>query len=169
MGYENELIRAGERPDPQGWVQVSPRLATVRRISVLAVVGVLTLVVAVALLFTPAPWTAGVVVLIGLVVVGWAWWLIGRQVAATAYSERTDDLVVRSGILLQRTVVVPYGRMQLVDVTSGPLDRWVGIARVQLHTAAATTDASVPGLPTEEAARLRDHLAALGEARSAGL
>ena len=104
-----------------------------------------------------------------LALIGWLWWLIGRQVRATAYSERTDDLVVRSGIMFRRTVVVPYGRMQLVDVTTGPIDRWFGIAAVQLHTAAATTDASIPGLPTDEAARLRDHLAALGEARSAGL
>jgi hypothetical protein len=59
--------------------------------------------------------------------------------------------------------------MQLVDVQAGPLDRRFGIARLQLHTAAATTDASIPGLPTAEAGRLRDQLAALGEARSAGL
>ena len=71
--------------------------------------------------------------------------------------------------MFRRTVIVPYGRMQLVDVTTGPVDRWLGIAAVQLHTAAATTDASIPGLTTDEAARLRDHLAALGEARSAGL
>lgn len=169
MGYDSEVIRAGERPDPQGWVPVSPRLATVRRLSVLVVVGLATLLPALVVLVTPVPWAAGLVLVLGAAVAVWLWWLIGRQVAATAYSERTDDLVVRSGILLQRTVLVPYGRMQLVDVTSGPLDRWAGIARVQLHTAAATTDAAIPGLPAEDAARLRDHLAALGEARSAGL
>lgn len=169
MGYDRELIRAGERPDPQGWVAVSPRLATARRVTALAVIVPVALVVCVVLLLTPAPWTAALPLVLGIALVVWVWWLIGRQVAATAYSERTDDLVVRSGILVQRTVLVPYGRMQLVDVTSGPLDRKMGIARVQLHTAAATTDAAIPGLPTEEAARLRDHLAALGEARSAGL
>jgi membrane protein YdbS with pleckstrin-like domain len=66
-------------------------------------------------------------------------------------------------------VVVPYGRMQIVDLTSGPLDRWLGIATVQLHTAAATTDAAIPGLPPEQAAALRDRLAARGEERSAGM
>jgi hypothetical protein len=59
--------------------------------------------------------------------------------------------------------------MQLVDVRRGPLERYLGLATVQLHTAAATTDATIPGLPPEEAARLRDQLAALGEQRSAGL
>ena len=59
--------------------------------------------------------------------------------------------------------------MQYVDVTSGPLDRRLGLATVTLHTAAAATDASIPGLLAEEATRLRDRLAALGEARQAGL
>ncbi|HYN75513.1 MAG TPA: PH domain-containing protein [Candidatus Limnocylindria bacterium] len=169
MGYDRELIPAGERPDPVGWVAVSPKLATARRLVALAVVGVLTLIGVVVAAVTLPPWMALLVMVVGLGLAGWAWWLIGRQVAATAYSERTDDLVVRSGIVFRRTVIVPYGRMQLVDVTTGPVDRWCGIAAVQLHTAAATTDASIPGLPTDEAARLRDHLAALGEARSAGL
>jgi len=66
-------------------------------------------------------------------------------------------------------VVVPYGRMQFVDVTRGPLERAFGIATVQLHTAAAHTDARIPGLVPEEAARLRDRLGNLGQARTAGL
>ena len=169
MGYDGELIPSGERPDPEGWVAVSPKLATGRRLVVAVIVVVLTFAVAVGMAFTPYPWLAAVAVVVGCAVIAWAWWLIGRQVRATAYSERTDDLVVRSGIMFRRTVIVPYGRMQLVDVTTGPVDRWLGIAAVQLHTAAATTDASIPGLTTHEAARLREHLAALGEARSAGL
>jgi uncharacterized protein len=40
---------------------------------------------------------------------------------------------------------------------------------VRLHTAAAATDARIPGLPSDEAARLRDQLASLGEAHAAGL
>jgi len=59
--------------------------------------------------------------------------------------------------------------MQLVDVTAGPIERRFGIATVRLHTAAAGTDARIRGLPPDEAARLRDRLSALGEARSAGL
>jgi len=59
--------------------------------------------------------------------------------------------------------------MQLVDVRAGPIDRWMGITTVQLHTAAATTDASIPGLEPDVAASLRDRLARRGEQRSAGL
>jgi len=54
-------------------------------------------------------------------------------------------------------------------VTAGPLDRRLGLAKVVLHTAAAASDAAIPGLPLAEAERLRDRLAALGEARQAGV
>lgn len=95
--------------------------------------------------------------------------LVGRRIAAWSYAEREDDLLVQRGLLVRRLSVVPYGRMQFVDVVAGPLERWFGLATVHLHTAAAATDARIPGLPAEEAARLRDQLASLGEARAAGL
>ena len=107
---------------------------------------------------------AAAAVLLGLLLVA-----VERHYRAWGYTEREDDLLVRRGVLLQRTSVVPYGRMQYVDVTAGPLDRRMGLATVTLHTAAAATDASVPGLLVPEATRLRDRLAALGEARQAGV
>ena len=95
--------------------------------------------------------------------------LLQRRVGAWGYQEREDDLLVRRGLLVQRLSVVPYGRMQFVDVTAGPIERSFGLATVRLHTAAAATDARIPGLEAAEAARLRDQLAALGEASAAGL
>lgn len=94
---------------------------------------------------------------------------VERRWRAWGYCEREDDLLVRRGVLVRRLTVVPYGRMQFVDVVSGPLERRFDLAGVTLHTAAAATRVHVPGLPLEEAARLRDRLAALGEARQAGL
>ena len=99
----------------------------------------------------------------------WLWWLMGRRVRSFGYCERGDDLLVRSGIMFRRLVIVPYGRMQLVDVKAGPIDRRFGVTTVQLHTAAATTDAKIPGLVPDVAAALRDRLAQRGEQRSTGL
>jgi membrane protein YdbS with pleckstrin-like domain len=90
-------------------------------------------------------------------------------VRAWAFCERADDLLVRRGLLVQRLSLVPYGRMQFVDVSSGPLERALGLATLRLHTAAAASDARVPGLPREEAERLRDQLSTLGGAQLAGL
>lgn len=94
---------------------------------------------------------------------------IVRAVRAWGYAERERDLLVRHGRIVRRLSIVPYARMQFVDVSAGPLERAFGLATVQLHTAAAATDARVPGLDPAEAARLRDRLAALGEDRSEGL
>jgi membrane protein YdbS with pleckstrin-like domain len=66
-------------------------------------------------------------------------------------------------------VVVPYGRMQLVDVEAGPIERSFGLVTVKLHTAAATTDARVRGLTPSVAEPLRDRLTQRGEAHASGL
>jgi membrane protein YdbS with pleckstrin-like domain len=151
------------------WVRVSPKLVTARRI-VLGISMLPIIAVVVVLFILPIPAFIPVIAaLAGLVFFIWAWWLIGRRVRSYAYCERDDDLLVSSGILFRRLVIVPYGRMQLVDVTAGPIDRALGVTTVQLHTAAATTDASIPGLEPTIAADLRDRLAHRGETRSAGL
>jgi membrane protein YdbS with pleckstrin-like domain len=92
-----------------------------------------------------------------------------RRFSSWGYLERADDLLVRRGVLVSRLSVVPYGRMQFVDVTAGPLERSFGLATVRLHTAAAASDARIPGLERAEAARVRDQLAVLGESHLAGL
>jgi membrane protein YdbS with pleckstrin-like domain len=95
--------------------------------------------------------------------------LVGRRIRSWGYLEREDDLLVSRGVLVARLSVVPYGRMQFVDVTAGPAERAFGLVTVRLHTAAAASDARIPGLERDDGARLRDRLAALGEARASGL
>jgi hypothetical protein len=162
--------RAAEpfEPDGVGWSAVSPRLATARRVSGCVPLVVIALGLVVAALLVPWPPLWGPAGFFAALAV-WTWWLAGRQAAAWAYAEREDDLLVRSGIMFRRIVVVPYGRMQFVDVHAGPVDRVFRIARVQLHTASAGSDAAIPGLPPDEAARLRDRLSSRGQSRLAGL
>jgi len=156
-------------PPGQRWVPVSPRLRTLRRTILLLVVTPLGLVATVAAGWLLAWWAALVVLAVAVAAAASGWVLIDRNYRSWGYAERADDLLLAHGWMFRRLVVVPYGRMQFVDVTAGPLERKFGLATLQLHTAAAATDASIPGLPPDEAARLRDRLAALGEARSAGL
>ena len=152
------------------WNPVSPRLATARRITLLLVYVLVVIGLVVLALLPGMPSRITITAAVAAVVVlVWLWWLIGRRVRSFGYCERGDDLLVTSGIMFRRLVIVPYGRMQLVDVKAGPIDRMLGITTVQLHTAAATTDAAIPGLEPQVAAELRDRLAAKGEQRSAGL
>jgi hypothetical protein len=102
-----------------------------------------------------------------LVVLGWI--SIGRNLRSWGYVERADDLLVTHGALFKKLTVVPYGRMQLVDVEAGPIERSFGLVSVKLHTAAATTDATVRGLTPDTASGLRDRLTELGEAHASGL
>jgi membrane protein YdbS with pleckstrin-like domain len=118
-----------------------------------------------------------------LVGVDWAWILVlaaavlaavllivaPRRARAYGYLLRQDDLLFRRGIMFQRFVSVPYGRMQLIDVNRGPLARALGLADLRFVTAAAATGVSIPGLAESEAEELRDRLVELAESRRAGL
>lgn len=154
----------------EGWTPVSPKLITARRVTLmLSYLLVIAGLIALALVPTVPRWVTVAASVAAVVAFIWMWWLIGRRVRSFGYAERGDDLLVTSGILFRRLVIVPYGRMQLVDVKAGPIDRWLGVTTVQLHTASATTDATIPGLEPDVAAALRDRLARRGEQRSAGL
>ena len=157
-------------PPGTPWQPVSPALGRLRRLllvgwAVVAAVAVVTL----ATVFSPPSWL--VVALLALLVVGAVagWVLVGRNARWWGYAEREDELYVKHGALLRRLVVVPYGRMQYVDVQAGPLEQLFKVASVHLHTASPGTSARIPGLPAAEAARLRDRLTSLGESQAAGL
>lgn len=157
----------GETSGPE-WVGLPGGLLSLRRLLLVVWTGLLAAVTAVLLgLFAGPAWAA-----LGacwLAVLAWGWVLLGRNWRSWRYAERADDLLISRGVLWREETVVPYGRMQLVEVGSGPLERRFGLASVQLHTAAAASDARIPGLVPAEAERLRDRLTELGEARSAGL
>lgn len=156
--------------DPPGvhWQRVDPVLIKVRLVgTALAMLPALA-GIAIAAAATGQTWLWIALAVVAALVV-WRLLLIPRMVRAIGYVERADDLLIRKGLLFRNLTVVPYGRMQYVDVTAGPIARRFKIAAVQLHTAAVGTDASIPGLPEAEANRLRDKLASRGQARLAGL
>jgi membrane protein YdbS with pleckstrin-like domain len=151
------------------WQHPSPRLGALRRGEVAAVAVLLLLAAGLPLLLTGQT-TAAAIVGSALVVAALvADVLLQRRVRSWAFCERSEDLLVARGLMLQRLSLVPYGRMQFVDVSSGPLERALGLATVRLHTAAASSDARIPGLPRADAERLRDQLSTLGGAQMAGL
>lgn len=163
------MSRAAEPFEPEGidWHPVSPRLRLARHVVLALSFGLPTVLLTVgAVVWGGWSWLAPAIL---AVVTVWSALLVPRQVRAIGYAEREADLLIRKGVMFRSLVVVPYGRMQFVDVQAGPLARRCGIAQVQLHTASPGTDASIPGLSPAEAARVRDRLAALGEARLAGL
>ena len=161
---------AGRRaaPEDSGWLRVSPKYIVVEVVG--SLIGMVVFVggFLVAYALWGQWWALWAAIAIGVVsLVGIAF--EPRRVRSIAYRLREDDLLFRRGIMFQRQVAVPYGRMQLVDITRGPVARALGLADLKFVTAAASTAVTVPGLPMEEADRLRDELVALAETRRAGL
>jgi uncharacterized protein len=157
-------------PDDVPWRRVSLRLFWIEAGRVLVRLAVVLGACAAAAAWYVAQsrlawWVAGAAAVLALLRLA----LLPRNVRSWGYAERPDNLLIRHGLLYRRLSIVPYGRMQFIDVTAGPFERLLGLATVQLHTAAAATDARIPGLRPQEAARLRDRLAALGESRAEGL
>ena len=163
------IVVAVTTGDDQSWLRPSPGLWRMRRAEVASVTIVL------AVLFGLAFWAAGgpVAGLVSAIVVMALGvpcsWFLRRRYGAWRYQERHEDLIVARGVMVQRLSVVPYGRMQFVEVTAGPVERLFELSTVKLHTAAAASDARIPGLERAEAARLRDRLTELGESMAAGM
>lgn len=167
-----------EAIDPPGitWQRVSPKYVTIRLVQWALGNLVTVLILCLPLVFVlsglwewPPLWLAVLVPAVMLLLAVWRLVLIPRQVRAIGYAERDDDLLIRTGIFFQRTMAVPYGRMQYVDIGVGPVERGLGLCTLKLHTASPGTNALIPGLPAAEGARLREQLSARGEARLAGL
>lgn len=133
-----------------------------------AIIAIVGLPIAVYTAFINHTMLLAVVPALALIATWW-FWISGRRWRAWGYAERDKDLVLRRGVLVRRLTIVPYGRMQFVDVTQGPLERILGVSTVVLNTAAAATDARIPMLKDEEAHRLRDQLTQLGETYAKGL
>jgi uncharacterized protein len=157
-------------PPGNAWRPVSPQLRRLRRTVLLASTLVLLVVLAAVAWVFALPTILVFVADAALVALaGFGWWVIGRNVSYWGYAERDDDLYIKHGALFRELIAVPYGRMQFVDITAGPLEQLYGIATVRLHTASPRTGARIPGLPADEAAFLRDRLTELGESQAAGL
>jgi len=161
--------RGSGRLDLDGtWHQISPRYVTSQFIQYAITLAIIVVVVLVAVYALHQTWAwipGGIIVLSILLTLV----ILPRQARAIGYMLREDDIVFRKGILWQRIIAVPYGRMQLVDITHGPLDRAFGVSQLKMVTAAATTGVQIPGLTQAAAESLRDTLIDVAETRRTGL
>jgi membrane protein YdbS with pleckstrin-like domain len=146
-------------PDGIEWQPMSRQLRTVWVLRSLLNVFILAVIAAVPLTIWlgwdgPLWALGGYVVLAGLRALA-----VARTVATWGYAEREQDLLVRHGLLTRRMSIVPYGRIQLIDLSAGPIERMFGLTTVQVRTAALGSTTEVPGLDPPVAAALRDRLA----------
>jgi putative membrane protein len=74
------------------------------------------------------------------------------------YQVDNEGLTMRWGILFRREVSLTYARIQDIHLSSNFVERWLGLAKVQVQTASgsATAEMTIEGLP--QAAQIRDFL-----------
>jgi membrane protein YdbS with pleckstrin-like domain len=157
--------------DADSWEGISPRHRIDEWLSITAVFAAFA-VAAVVSLWTPEvfPFVPrwALFVAVGVLWLG-SMIMVPFRVRAMKYRLREDDFIFRRGVIFQRQVAVPYGRLQLIDVTRGPLARILGLSELRLVTASASSGVVIPGIVRDRALSLRDDLVAVAETRRAGL
>lgn len=150
------------------WRRVSPKYIVVDVVGTLVFTVFAVVITSLPALLSSVAWLwliPAVVLVVMLIVVAF----IPRRVRSIGYELRDDDLIFRRGLLWQRFVSVPYGRMQLVDINRGPVSRILGLSDLRFVTAAASSGVAIPGLAAQDAEDLRDRLVELAESRRVGL
>ena len=165
------------------WVRAHPSYTKIRLIQVvglfITLVGVFT---ALTVMFEmmrssdvlpKTTWLSALTGAIAAVLVVWGiWWaaLLPRRTRALGYSLRPNHLMARQGVLFRHVTSIPYGRIQYVDVDSGPLERAHHLVRLTIRTAGVTASkVTLYGIPTECGQQLRELLIRHADERMAAL
>lgn len=163
-------------PEPQ-WVPAASGYLTVRFVHTISALA-LPILAGVALYcagaFFGGPEALRIVGLVVVAVFGlWGlWWILTtpRRTRALGYALESNHLMARRGIVFRSMSSMPYGRIQYVDVDSGPLERMCGVARLTVRTAGTTTGTMVLfGIPLNVAEELRADLVRRADERMAAL
>ena len=84
-----------------------------------------------------------------------------RRYQARGYQMGPDRLRVVRGLLFKSDTVVPFGRVQRIDVHQGPIARAYGLGTLVVHTAGNhNASVSLPGLAHSDALAMREEIRA---------
>ena len=172
----SQPVTSQPAPEPQ-WVPAASGYLTVRFVHTLSALA-LPILAGVAVYcagaFFGGPEALRIVGLVVVAVFGlWGlWWILTtpRRTRALGYALESNHLMARRGIVFRSMSSMPYGRIQYVDVDSGPLERMCGVARLTVRTAGTTTGTMVLfGIPLNVAEELRADLVRRADERMAAL
>jgi len=71
------------------------------------------------------------------------------------YELAESTLELRRGVVVHTETAIPYFRVQHIDITRSPIERALGLSQLVVRTAAASTDATIPGVAVADADELR--------------
>lgn len=147
---------------------LDPKAKTLKRLSAaipLAILGVVTGIPTLVATFGQLWGVLVAWVVVYLALAAFVWWWTGAWWERARWRLDQRGMRIRQGVFWRREVSIPRSRVQHTDVTQGPLDRMLDLARLVIHTA-GTHNASVTlaGLRHEDALAARDHLIESGGA-----
>ncbi len=136
---------------------IDPRVRRQWRIEAAGASVIAALAILVGSLVLPISWPAraGVIAATVLAVAAGLQAIVSVRYRYWRYGLAPDVLILEHGVWTRRRSMTPYFRVQNVDVSQGPLERWLGLKRLTIRTASAFTDATIPGLDAVMAEQLR--------------
>lgn len=80
-----------------------------------------------------------------------------RRAQRWGYRMGERELRVARGWLFRTDTIVPFVRVQHIDVGQGPIERWFGLSHLIVHTSGThNSTVTLPGLPSDQAAAMRE-------------
>jgi membrane protein YdbS with pleckstrin-like domain len=84
---------------------------------------------------------------------------VPRTAQRLQYCLREDDINLQKGFMYWRQVSVACNRIQHLEVSQGPLERYLGLATLSVFTAGTLgSDMKLPGLTLESAQKIKARL-----------
>ncbi len=75
------------------------------------------------------------------------------------FAFRKHDVIYRSGAIAITTTIIPYNRVQHVELHEGWISRFFGLAKIALYTAGGvSSDLKIPGIEKEHAEAIKQLL-----------
>ncbi len=90
---------------------------------------------------------------------GFALLVVFKSFPVRGYALRELDISYKKGWIFFSHITIPFARVQHSEISQGPVDRFFKLVTLQIYTAGgSSSDLKIPGLPREEAERLRDYI-----------
>ena len=123
------------------------------------IIGLLILIPIIIYVIKPAIFSVRISMLLGFAIPIISGLLIAISLAnfkKRGFAFREHDVLFKSGVISETTVIIPFNRVQHVAVHQGFISRKLGLASVEIFTAGGSgSDLEIPGIMKEEAEKIK--------------
>ncbi|MDG1160297.1 MAG: PH domain-containing protein [Flavobacteriales bacterium] len=161
MNFENPIIDFKDLPQTE-LIEFEPlpkRYLNYRRLTF-----------SILLLVLSAMWIGPLIAgeLIGVAISGGVWLAIAlliflfekKRYSQKGLALREHDITYKEGVFFQKTVTIPFNRIQHSETSRGPLERKFKLSTLKIFTAGGSqSDLSISGLDPDRAQELKDFIA----------